>query len=121
MEDILSLKSSFLKETKSATSVAELQQLRVKYLGKKGIVTSKLKALPGIPPESRPAYGKAVNEVKVYIEEEINRIESLLKKEEHRKRTLSEAIDVTLPGKFTPFGREHPINKVLSEIAGIFV
>ena len=121
MEEILSLKSSFLKESKSATSVAELQQLRVKYLGKKGIVTSKLKALPMIPSELKPAYGKAVNEVKVYIEEEINRIESLLKKEEYRKRTLSEAIDVTLPGKFTPFGSEHPINKVLSEIAGIFV
>ena len=121
MEDILSLKNSFLKESKSAASVAELQQLRVKYLGKKGLVTSKLKALSTISPELRPAYGKAVNEVKVYIEEEINRIETLLKKEEHKKRILSEAVDITLPGKFTPFGREHPINKVLYEITRIFV
>ncbi len=121
MEDILSLKNSFLKESKSAASVAELQQLRVKYLGKKGLVTSKLKALSTISSELRPAYGKAVNEVKVYIEEEINRIEAFLKKEEHKKRIVSEAVDITLPGKFTPFGREHPINKVLSEITGIFV
>ena len=121
MEDILSLKNSFLKESKSAASVAELQQLRIKYLGKKGLVTSKLKALSTISPELRPAYGKAVNEVKVYIEEEINRIEALLKKEEHKKRIVSEAVDITLPGKFTPFGREHPINKVLYEITNIFV
>ena len=121
MEDILSLKNSFLKESKSAASVAELQQLRIKYLGKKGLVTSKLKALSTISPELRPAYGKAVNEVKVYIEEEINRIEALLKKEEHKKRIVSEAVDITLPGKFTPFGKEHPINKVLSEITRIFV
>ncbi len=121
MEDILSLKNSFLKESKSAASVAELQQLRIKYLGKKGLVTSKLKALSTISPELRPAYGKAVNEVKVYIEEEINRIEALLKKEEHKKRIVSEAVDITLPGKFTPFGREHPINKVLYEITRIFV
>ena len=121
MEDILSLKNSFLKESKSAASVAELQQLRIKYLGKKGLVTSKLKALSTISPELRPAYGKAVNEVKVYIEEEINRIEALLKKEEHKKRILSGAVDITLPGKFTPFGREHPINKVLYEITRIFV
>lgn len=121
MEDILSLKNSFLKESKSAASVAKLQQLRIKYLGKKGLVTSKLKALSTISPELRPAYGKAVNEVKVYIEEEINRIEALLKKEEHKKRIVSEAVDITLPGKFTPFGREHPINKVLYEITRIFV
>ena len=121
MEDILSLRNSFLKESKSASSLSELQQLRVKYLGKKGIVTSKLKTLSTISPELRPAYGKAVNEVKVYIEAEIERIESLLKKEEHKKRILSEAIDITLPGKFTPFGREHPINKILSEITAIFV
>ena len=121
MEDILSLKNSFLKESKSAASVAELQQLRIKYLGKKGLVTSKLKALSTISPELRPAYGKAVNEVKVYIEEEINRIEALLKKEEHKKRIVSEAVDITLPGKFTPFGREHPINKVLYEVTNIFV
>jgi phenylalanyl-tRNA synthetase alpha chain len=121
VEDILSLKNSFLKESKSAASVAELQQLRIKYLGKKGLVTSKLKALSTIYPELRPAYGKAVNEVKVYVEEEINRIEALLKKEEHKKRIVSEAVDITLPGKFTPFGREHPINKVLYEITRIFV
>jgi phenylalanyl-tRNA synthetase alpha chain len=120
-EDILALKNSFLKESKSASSLSELQHLRVKYLGKKGLVTSKLKNLSTISPELRPAYGKAVNEVKVYIEEEIERIESLLKKEDHKKRILSEAIDITLPGKFTPFGREHPINKILSEITAIFV
>jgi phenylalanyl-tRNA synthetase alpha chain len=121
VEELLSLKNSFLEESKSASSVAKLQQLRIKYLGKKGLVTSKLKALSTISPELRPAYGKAVNEVKVYIEEEINRIEALLKKEEHKKRIVSEAVDITLPGKFTPFGREHPINKVLYEITRIFV
>jgi len=121
VEDILSLRNLFLKESKSASSLDKLQQLRVKYLGKKGLVTSELKTLSKISPELRPAYGKAVNEVKVYIEEELERIESLLKKEEHKKRILSEAIDITLPGKFTPFGREHPVNKILSEITGIFV
>jgi len=121
VEEILSLKNSFLEESKSASSVAKLQQLRIKYLGKKGLVTSKLKILSTISPELRPAYGKAINEVKDYVEEEINRLEALLKKEEHKKRILSETIDITLPGKFTPFGREHPINKVLSEIIGIFV
>lgn len=121
MEEVLSLKSSFLEEAGSAKSLSELQQLKIKYLGKKGLVTSKLRTLSAISPEQRPAYGKAVNEVKEYIEEEITRRESLLKKEDHKKRILSEAIDITLPGKYTPFGREHPVNRVLSEITQIFI
>jgi phenylalanyl-tRNA synthetase alpha chain len=121
VEDILSLKQIFFEESKSTASLTELQQLRIKYLGKKGLVTTKLKTLSTVPPDLRPAYGKTVNEVKEYIEEEIKRAESVLKKEEHKKRTLSEAIDITLPGKHTPFGREHPINKMLSEITAVFV
>ena len=121
MEDILSLKASFEQESKATAKLSELQQLKVKYLGKKGLVTTKLRTLSAISPEIRPVYGKTVNEVKVYIEEEIDRIESLLKSEEYKRRILSEAIDITLPGKFTPFGREHPITRILSEITAIFV
>ncbi|MBM4147137.1 MAG: phenylalanine--tRNA ligase subunit alpha, partial [Nitrospira sp.] len=121
MEDLLSLKASFQQESKATATLPELQQLKVKYLGKKGLVTTKLRTLSAISPEIRPAYGKTVNEVKVYIEEEIDRIESLLKSEEYKRRILSEAIDITLPGKFTPFGREHPITRILSEITAIFV
>lgn len=121
MEDLLSLKSSFQKDLRSAASLSDVQQLKVKYLGKKGLVTSKLKALSSIPPESRPAYGKAVNDVKVYMEGELGRAESRLKQAEHKRRILSEVIDITLPGKFTSFGREHPVTKVLSEISDIFV
>lgn len=121
MEDLLSLKASFQQESQATARLSELQQLKVKYLGKKGLVTTKLRTLSAISPEIRPVYGKTVNEVKVYIEEEIDRIESLLKSEEYKRRILSEAIDITLPGKFTPFGREHPITRILSEITAIFV
>ena len=120
MEDLLSLRDSFQRESSSVTSLPELQQLKVKYLGKKGLVTEKLKTLSAIALEQRPAYGKTVNEVKQHIEQEITRIQLLLKREEYKKSILTEAIDVTLPGKYTSFGREHPIHMVLSEITGIF-
>jgi len=120
VEVLLSLRDSFHKESESVTSLPELQQLKVKYLGKKGLVTEKLKTLSAIAPEHRPAYGKTVNELKQHIEQEIIRVELLLKQEEYKKSILTEALDVTLPGKYTPFGREHPIHKVLSEITGIF-
>src|SRR4030065_101548 len=60
----------------------------------------------------------AINQI---AEEELKQRETLLKTEAHKRLIVSEAIDITLPGKFTPFGREHPINKVLSEITRIFV
>jgi len=121
VEELLSLKNAFLAEADTVASLSDLQQLRVKYLGKKGLVTSKLKTLSTIPPDLKPAYGKAVNEIKSFVEEDIARREALLKQEDHEKRVLAEAIDVTLPGKYTPFGREHPISRVLSEITSIFV
>ncbi|MFH1703997.1 MAG: phenylalanine--tRNA ligase subunit alpha [Nitrospirota bacterium] len=118
---MLSLKELFLKELKSAKSLTEIQQLRVKYLGKKGLVTSRLKSLSSISPELRPEYGKAINDVKGFITEELENREADLKSEEHKRLILSETLDITLPGKFTPFGREHPVNTVLAEIIGIFV
>jgi phenylalanyl-tRNA synthetase alpha chain len=121
VDDVLALKDSFLSEAESAASLAELQQLKVKYLGKKGLVTEKLKALSTVAPEMRPAYGKAVNEVKHSIDEEIGRRESLFKQADHKKRALAETLDITLPGKYTPFGRKHPLNKILAEITDIFV
>ncbi len=121
MDDILSLKKVFLEESQSVISISELQQLRIKYLGKKGLVTSQLKTLSEISPELRPEFGKAVNEVKIFIDDKLKKIEGSLKEDEHKKRILSETIDITLPGKFVPFGREHPINKVLYEIVNIFL
>jgi len=121
VDDILSLKKLFLEESQSVTSISELQQLRIRYLGKKGLVTSKLKTLSSISPELRPEFGKAVNEVKSFIDDDLKKIEDRLKEEEHKKRILSETIDITLPGKFVSFGREHPINKVLYEIVNIFL
>jgi phenylalanyl-tRNA synthetase alpha chain len=121
VEEILSLKELFLKESKSAKSLIELQQLRIKYLGKKGLVTSKLKGLSLISPELRPEYGKAINDIKTFITEELENREADLKSEEHKKIILSETLDITLPGKLTLFGRVHPVTTILAEIIRIFV
>ncbi len=121
MPDNDSLKKIFLAELNIAASVAEIQQLRVKYLGKKGVLTAQLKSLSTLPAEERRSFGKTVNELKEFIETEISARASVLGNADLRKRLASEAIDVTLPGKYTPFGSEHPINKVLKEITDVFI
>ena len=121
MDDLLSLKKAFLNEINPVSDLTGLQNVRTKYSGKKGLVTSKLKALSSIPHDERPLYGSTLNEIKNFIEETLKNKEILLRENEKEKRLQTEKIDITLPGKFTPFGREHPINHVLSEIKDIFV
>lgn len=121
MDDLLSLKKAFLDEIKSVENLAELQNLRIKYSGKKGLVTAKLKALSSIPSDRRPLYGSTLNAIKNLIEQTIKDKDVFLKEIEKQKRLLTEKIDISLPGKFIPFGREHPISRILSLIKDIFV
>jgi len=114
-------KETFLVELTSVRTLADLSIVKSKYLGRKGIITSALKSLASLAPEDKKLRGKQINEVKEFIEEELQSREALLKSEAIQKRLLSESIDITLPGKGIPFGREHPINRTLSEIVDIFV
>lgn len=120
--DVLrSLKRAFQDDVQSVSSLSDLQSIRTKYLGKKGLLTSQLKTLSSIPPDKRPDFGNTINEIKNFIEESLKTRETDLKAEEQKRRQLTEKIDISLPGKYTPFGKIHPINQVLSEIKDIFV
>lgn len=115
------LKQAFLEELKYVKSLVELSNLRAKYTGRKGLITLELKSLSTLPPEDRPLAGKEINEVKFFMESELDTLESGFKSEALKKQLLSESIDITLSGKYVPFGSEHPLNKTLAEIVDIFV
>jgi phenylalanyl-tRNA synthetase alpha chain len=121
MSDISNIRKSFIQDLHSTETPADLRQLRIKYAGKKGIITTKLKLLSTVPLDERPEYGKLLNELKMFMEGEINARELLIRDRERSKVIASEALDVTLPGKYTPPGRTHPITTVLQEIIDIFV
>ena len=121
MDDLLSLKQAFIEESASVLDLNGLQGLRIKYTGKKGLLTARLKALSAVAPEQRPAYGKVLNELKEYIEGSLRDREARLKESDKERRLLAERIDITIPGRHTPFGRRHPINSILAEITDIFV
>ena len=118
MED---LKKSFFDDLLTIKTLTELSDLKVKYLGKKGILTSLLKSLSTLPTEERRKQGKILNELKNIFEAELNKKESELRQQELKRKVLAESLDVTLSGKYIPFGRSHPLNQVLSEITGIFI
>ena len=121
MDDLRSLRKAFLDEIAAVTDLAGLQQIKSRYIGKKGLLTEKLKALSSISPEKRRDYGRLVNEIKDFIELTVKEKELAFRTIEKETRLQTEKIDITLPGKPFLGGRKHPINQILSEIKDIFV
>lgn len=120
IREIEDIKKLFIEELAETGSLSDLNNLRIKYLGKKGILSSRLKTLSQLPSEERPIFGQQINDCKRFIEEEIGKREGLLKAEERKKEITREFIDITLPGKYTVPGRLHPITRVMREIIDIF-
>lgn len=98
-----------------------LEELRVKYLGKKGELTAILKQMGGLSAEERPKVGQLANEVRAAIESLIAEKSASLKTAMLDKRLELETLDVTMPGNSAPTGRAHPLSKVLDEIKEIFL
>jgi phenylalanyl-tRNA synthetase alpha chain len=121
LDDIQSLKDLSKDDIHKASSLKDLHDLKVKYLGKKGILTSKLKSLGSIPKEQRREYGRVLNETKSLLESFLDKKEETLKSSELEKTLETQSIDVTIPGCKIPFGQLHPITQVLDEIISIFV
>lgn len=119
-DDLDVLHTSALQRIKESTSDQALDQARVEYLGRTGIVTAQLKAIKDLPKEDRPAAGAAINRIKKSIEQAvIEKQKSLLL--ESRSSNLTEAIDITLPGRKRHPGGLHPVNQTIERIESIFV
>lgn len=119
-EEIEKIREDFVSACKGASSLQELNELRVGYLGKKGIITQHVKAIPSLPGEERRVFGRLLNELKEYIEQEIKRLEADISQVELKERVVTGSVDITLPGRYIPPGNLHPITQVLEEITGIF-
>lgn len=103
------------------SSKAELDNIRVKYLGKKGELTAVLKQMGSLSAEERPKMGQVANEVRSFIEKLISDAEIKIKAEELNNKLRNEKIDVTMPGKCHEIGHRHPLNQVLNEVKDIFM
>ena len=100
---------------------AELESLRVKFLGKKGELTAILKQMSTLSAEERPVIGQLANKIRADIEEAISARSAELKAALAARRLQEEKLDVTLPGKPLKVGKLHPYNAVLNEIEEIFL
>ncbi|MDU1324621.1 MAG: phenylalanine--tRNA ligase subunit alpha [Clostridiales bacterium] len=107
-----------LSETKTA---ADLEALRVRYLGKKGELTALLKQMGKLSAEERPVMGQLANEVREALAEALARQQTVLEAAALHARLEAETLDVTIPGKPVEVGHKHPMYTVLDEIKDIFI
>jgi phenylalanyl-tRNA synthetase alpha chain len=119
-QEIQRIKDSALKDLKDVENKEELQELRVKYLGKKGLLTKVLRGMGKVPAELRPQLGQLANEVRQLLEGELDKWLTMLQEKERERKMAEEAIDITLPGRMADGGHKHPLTKVLQEIKDIF-
>ena len=120
-EDILKIKENGIKEIEKVNDLKDLNDIRVKFLGKKGELTSILKSLGSLSQEERPIIGNLVNDAKKEIEELIEKKETMLKQDELNRKLEEEKIDITLPSSKTRRGSIHPVNRIIEDIEDLFV
>jgi len=120
-ETLRNLLEEAKKELSSAESLKTLDEIRVKYLGKKGELTKILRGMGSLSPDERPIVGKISNEVREEIEKELTQKREEVLRQEKEKKIKSEYLDITLPGKVHEIGHKHPMTKVLDEIKDIFL
>ena len=102
-------------------TIKDLEELRLDFLGKKGELTSILKGMGALSAEERPVIGQFANQVREFIEQEIETKKKQISKIELDKRLEEEKIDVTLPAKRTRYGGKHPLTAVTDEFIDIFL
>ncbi len=119
LEKIDTISEQFKSDLSEVRNTSDLENIKVKYLGRKGPVQDLMKELRHATSEERPKFGKIINDLKTELESSINTFESLLIKKEEEDTLLKEEIDVTLPGRRNFPGRKHVITQALDEIIDI--
>ena len=108
-------------ELAAAETIQDMENIRVKFLGKKGELTSVLRGMGSLSAEERPVIGQIANEVREALEHKIEEIKNKLLDKERNSKLSQEGIDVTIPGKRNVLGKKHPLSMVMDEIKEVFI
>ena len=120
-QQLENIRAQALASLNEAATPADLEELRVKWLGKKGELTAVLKMMGKLSAEERPIMGQMANAVRAEIEEKLEARKAAIHSAVLEAKLASEAIDVTIPGETVTLGHQHPMNMVLDQIKEIFV
>ena len=120
-EQLKNIENIALEELKLAKDSTTIENIRVKYLGKKGELTTILRSMGGLSKEERPIMGKLVNEVKATLEAKLEEVLTQIKIKEKNEKLANEVIDISIPGTKNLVGKRHPLELTLDSMKEIFV
>lgn len=120
-EKVASVRQEFQSDLKKIKDSKGIEDLRVKYLGKKGPVQQLLIELRNLSPEERPRAGQKLNDLKVELTTLIDQALQSYSQNEEAQRLNEEKLDISLPGKRHFIGRKHPIQMIMNEMIDILV
>ncbi len=119
-EQLEALRREALAELETLCTPKELEDFRVRYMGKKGSVTGLLRGMGALPAEERPVMGQLVNQLREELENAVTAKNEAVQAQRQKEQLKAETLDVTMPGKKTASGGLHPLNVVLDDIIDIF-
>ena len=120
-DQLAKIRAEALSAFEGVQDAAKLDELRVKYLGKKGELTAVLKQMGKLSPEERPVMGQLANDVRAALEKALEESSKKLEAAALELRLKAEAVDVTVPGEAVTLGHQHPMNIALEEAKDIFI
>ena len=120
MNDLDQLVQDAKADFAGATTPADLENAKARFLGKSGRLTEQLKALAALPPDEKKARGALINAAKQQVETELNACRQALADAELQAQLKAESLDVTLPGRARGTGAVHPISRTMERVEAIF-
>jgi phenylalanyl-tRNA synthetase alpha chain len=120
-EKLQQIKISVTEALKAAEDLNSLEEIRIKYMGKKGELTAVLKGMGQLSPEERPIIGALANEIRQTLEKEIDEKKTAIEAALEEKKLAEEVIDITMPGKRNDEGKLHPMTQVMNRLKDIFM
>lgn len=120
-EKLQSIKEEAIRQIEASDMPEKLNEVRVRFLGKKGELTAVLKSMKEVAPEERPKVGQLVNETRASIEAILEETKHKMERKIREEKLRQEVIDVTLPAKKNMAGHRHPNTTVLEEVERIFI
>ena len=119
-EQIKALREQAMQQLQTLSQPGELEDFRVKVMGKKGSLTGLLRGMGALPAEERPKMGQLVNQVRAELEEALEARAAAVRAAQQTARLKHETLDVTMPGRHGKKGGLHPLNIVLEDLIDIF-
>jgi phenylalanyl-tRNA synthetase alpha chain len=119
-EQLEALRIEALQELENTETLKDLEEFRVRFMGKKGSLTALLKGMGSLPADERPKMGQLVNELRQQLETALSERATALQAEQQAKKLKEEKLDVTMPGTKSAHGGLHPLNVVLNDMIDIF-